>query len=287
MNIILGANGHVGSATAKALLKAGQPATVLLHNPEKAASWKAKGANVAIIDVHDTAALRRVFAKGESAFLLNPPAPPSIDTVSAEKKSVASILNALKDSGIKKVVAESTYGAQPGDGIGDLGVLYELEQGLHELAIPATIIRAAYYMSNWDMSLETARKEGVVHTLYPIDFALPMVSPKDIGGFAARFLMEPMEHTDIQYVEGPKTYSPADVAAAFSSALNKPVQAVETKPNEWMQALRSMGFGEISANSMMAMTKITLENRYTKPDTPDRGNITLKEHIDELVKGGE
>ncbi len=283
MNIILGADGHVGSATAKALLKEGQPVTVVLHSDKNAAKWKEQDAVMAIVDVNDTDALHQIFKEGTKAFLLNPPAPPSTDTVAVEKKSVASILKALKGSGIQKVVAESTYGAQPGDGIGDLGVLYELEQGLKEMNIPATIIRAAYYMSNWDMSLETAQKEGMVHTLYPVDFTLPMVSPDDIGQFAARFLMEPIEKTGLQEVEGPKQYSSNDVAAAFSTALNKPVKAIETPPDQWLETLKKMGFSDVAAKSMAAMTKLTKESKE-EPKSPNRGSETLEEYVKKLVE---
>ncbi|TGR60102.1 NmrA family transcriptional regulator, partial [bacterium M00.F.Ca.ET.194.01.1.1] len=92
------------------------------------------------------------------AFLLNPPADPATDTDAEEQKTVAAIVTALAGSGLEKVVAESTYGAQPGEGIGDLSVLYGFEQKLKAQTIPASIIRAAYYMSNWDQALETARR---------------------------------------------------------------------------------------------------------------------------------
>jgi hypothetical protein len=45
------------------------------------------------------------------------------------------MLRALANSGITKVVAESTFGARPGDLIGDLNVLYDrLVLGSEELA---------------------------------------------------------------------------------------------------------------------------------------------------------
>jgi uncharacterized protein YbjT (DUF2867 family) len=98
----------------------------------------------------------------------------------------------MTDSSLEKIVAESTYGAQPGSQIGDLGVLYEMEQQIAAQSIPFSIIRAAYYMSNWDFSLQSAKHDGVIHTFFPTDFALPMVAPRDIGQLAARLMTEPM-----------------------------------------------------------------------------------------------
>lgn len=283
MYVILGATGHIGSVVARKLLQHKESVTVIVRNVEKGQQWRERGAEVAVADVLDTKNLRRAFNKGERLFLLNPPAPPNTDTVKEEKRTVQALLAALDGSGIQKVVVQSTYGAQPGSGIGDLGVLYDLEQGVKKLDIPATIIRAAYYMSNWDMSLQTASHEGVVHTLYPVDFKLPMVAPEDIGKLAARLIKEPAEVTGIQYIEGPEFYSARDVAEAFEQALRRPVQAVETPREQWLQALASMGFSPQAAVSMAAMTELTLKGKFDNPD-PVKGNISLQEYINQLVQ---
>src|SRR5688572_27166761 len=159
MHIILGGTGHVGSALTQVLLDQHQPVTVVTHRPEARAELEAKGAKVAVADIHDSDALRDVLRRGTRAFLLNPNADPSTDTVAEERRTVKSILNAVRGAGLEKVVAQSTGGARPGDGEGDFNVLYELEQGLAELSVPTAVIRGAYYMSNWDTALETARSE--------------------------------------------------------------------------------------------------------------------------------
>lgn len=289
MYIILGATGHVGSAVAQTLLEQGEVVTVVTRDPQKAADWQQKGALAAIADVHDSEALRQVFQQGKRLFLLNPPADPSTDTFTEERRSLVAILKALEDSGLEKIVAESTYGAQSGDRIGDLGVLFEMEQALAAQPIPASIIRGAYYMSNWEASLQTARQEGKVHTLYPPEFALPMVAPQDIGQAAARLLMEPIEKTGLYYVEGPETYSSADVAAAFAEVLSKPVEAVETPKDQWIPVLKEMGFSDKAADSMANMTSITLddirqEKKYPTPGALVRGTTALQAYIKELVR---
>jgi len=282
MYVILGATGHVGSVVARKLLQHKEPVTVIVRNDEKGRIWKEQGAEVAVADVNDTESLRQAFKKGRRLFVLNPPAPPNTDTVAGEKKTVQSILAALDGSGVEKVVAQSTYGAQPGEGIGDLGVLYEMEQGIKRLGIPATIVRAAYFMSNWDMSLETARKEGIVYTLYPVDFKLPMVAPEDIGKLEASLLKEPAEVTGMRFVEGPEFYNAADVAAAFEDVLQRPVRAVEITHDQWGPALQKMGFSPKAALSFARMTELTLKSPFTSPDAV-RGNITLRQYITWLV----
>jgi uncharacterized protein YbjT (DUF2867 family) len=284
MYIILGATGHVGSALAQSLLTQGKSVTVITHDVRKKEEWQKKGAIVAIADAHDADQLRTVFQQGKRLFVLNPPAPITTDTAREERKSVASILAALTDSGIEKIVCQSTYGAQPGDQIGDLGVLYELEQGLKKISIPTSIVRGAYYMSNWDMSLTTVQQAGQVHTLFPPDFKLPMVAPQDLGAVGASLLQEPVEESGLHHVEGPELYSPADVAAAFADVLGKNVEVVETQSNAWVSTLEQTGFSQAAARSMAAMTKVTLEQPYELPDVPVRGATTLHGYISALVE---
>ena len=266
---------------AESLLKKNERVNVVLHNADKEKEWQQKGAVTTVVDVNDSDALAKVFNKGTKAFILNPPAPISSDTVAVEKKSVASIIKAIQNSSLEKVVAGSTYGAQPGNSIGDLGVLYDLEQSLSTLNISTTIIRGAYYMSNWDAALQTATKDGVVHTLYPPEFKLPMAAPSDIGEFAAQLLIQ-SNSNNLYYAEGPEEYSSDDVASAFSKALNKEVHAAQTPPEQWQQVLQQMGFSEPAAQSMIAMTKLTLENTE-RPINPHRGNTSLQQYINELV----
>lgn len=285
MHIILGGTGHVGSAAASALLARNEPVTVVTRRAEHGEPWRKRGAEVAVVDVHDSDALREVFRKGRRAFLLNPPAPTSMDTDVEERKTVAAIVAALDGSGLEKVVAESTGGARPGERCGDLNVLYGLEQALAAQPIPASIIRAGYYYSNWDASLDTARDEGVVHTLFPVDFDLPMVAPEDLGEVAARLLTEPVDSTGLHYVEGPRRYSANDVAAAFAKALGKQVQAVATPREQWVDAFKQMGFSNAAAESYARMTQAVVD-KPDAPESPVHCTITLEAYIADLVGRG-
>ncbi|CAN7361302.1 NmrA family NAD(P)-binding protein [Polaromonas sp. LjRoot131] len=288
MHIILGGTGHVGSALVKRLVDAGEPVTLVTHDPDKSGrAGKAKHevpqrAKVALADVHDVPALRKVFQQGTRLFLLNPPAAPATDTDAEERATAKSIIEALQGTRLEKIVAESTYGAQPVERAGDLGILYDMEKALEAQAIPFSVIRAAYYMSNWDASLKTARDEGVIDSMYPADFKLPMVAPQDLGEFAARLMTEPAEKTGIFYAEGPEQYSPGDVAAAFSEALGKPVSVRVTPREQWVATFQALGFSPAAAKSYAEMTRLTRDRPYTA-DAPVRGRTTLRAYMQALV----
>jgi len=288
MHIILGGTGHVGSAAARRLLALGQPVTVVSRSPDKRADWERQGARFAVADALDADALRAVFRQGQSALLLNPPADISGDTDAQERRSVAAILQALDGSGLRHVVAESTMGAQPGEHLGDLGVLYELEQGLRRQAIPASIVRAAYYMSNWDASLPAIRATGRLQTMLPADLAIPMVAPRALGDAIARLLAGPPPSGEpvIHPVEGPRRHSASDVAAAFAAALGKPVEVVVTPRSEWRAAYRKLGFSEAAADSFARMTAASIDGGFDMPATTERGTVSLADYVKELVERG-
>lgn len=287
MHIILGGTGNVGSAVAQALRIRHEPIVVVTHDSSKAMALRQDGVDVAIADVHDVDALRDVFRRGRRLFLLNPPAAPSSDTVVEERRSLAAILSAIDGAGLEKIVAESTYGARPGERLGDLGVLYEMEQALTAQSVPTTIIRAAYYMSNWSASLQAAREQGVIQTLYPKDFKLPMVAPSDIGELAARLMTEPIEQTGLHFIEGPDRYSSQDVAVAFAAALSRPVDVKSVPRDQWLATFKGIGFSDEAAESFANMTAATLDGTFPALNSIEQGATSLHDYFSQLVQSSD
>lgn len=288
MYIVMGGTGHVGSATAQALLQHGVPVRVLTRRAAHASHLAGQGAQVVEADVNDVDALRATFRLGRRAFLLNPPADVALDTDVVERGTVDNILAALVGSGLEKVVVESTGGAQPGERLGDLSVLWHLEQGLcgpsPAAAIPAAINRAGYYMSNWDAQLEAVRDTGRLQTMFPREVAVPMVAPRDLGAIAAARLMSAVDDIGVKAVEGPRRYSSADVARAFSKALGRPVEVVVTPRDQWHAAFRSLGFSEAAADAYTRMTAASVDSAFHTADDPVRGTMSLDEYLAALVR---
>jgi uncharacterized protein YbjT (DUF2867 family) len=285
MHIISGGTGHVGSALAEALLRKREKVTIISRSSKSAKEWISKGAAIAVADIYDTVALHEIFKKGKSVFILNPPADPMTDTPVQERKTAASLVEALKNSGVEKVVVESTLGARPGYGIGDFGVLYELEQNVAKLPYPYSIIRPAYYMSNWVEQLPAIKETGELISFFPVDLKFPMVAPPDIGELAANLMME-NNSPNINSIHGPEFYSARDVADAFSKALGKKVNVKVIPKDQWLSTYRSMGFSDQGAESYSKMTEISLNEFEKTIDTTGyiKGKITLQEYINSLIK---
>lgn len=287
MYVIMGGTGHVGSATTTELLRRGEAVAIVTRHAAGAADWRARGAEVVEADVKDVSALRAAFRRGKRALLLNPPADIAKDTDKVERHTVANILAALDGSGLEKVVAVSTGGAQPGDRLGDLNVLWELEEGLRRQGIPAAINRGGYYMSNWDSLLDVVRRDGVLPTMFPADLEIPMVAPRDLGQAAVERLLSPVEDVEVRYIEGPKRYSPADVAEAFSSALGRSVVLSVIPRGEWKNTFLQLGFSDAAATSYERMTAVCVDSGFDLVDDSWRGSTSLEAYIHELVAKSE
>lgn len=283
MLIVMGAWGHVGSEVVSALLAEGQDVVAVTHDSAHAPRLQRTGASVAVADVNDADGLRAVFRKGRRAFLLNPPAAVDGDTDKTERRTVARILDALQGSGLEKVVAESTSGARPGERLGDLNVLWELEERLQHQSVPAAINRAGFYMSNWDAQLDGVRETGELRSLFPADLRLPMVAPRDLGEIAARRLTSSLDDVGIQHVEGPARYSADDVAAAFAKAMNREVRVVVTPREQWVASFRGLGFSQAAAESYARMTGAALDD-LELPETAVRGRVTIEQYVHDLVE---
>lgn len=283
MYVVMGATGHVGSRVARALLVAGEAVTVVTRSVAKAEVWRQKGAEAAVLDVQDTPALTALFQKAERAFVLNPPASPALNTDAEERKTVQAILKALQGVELEKIVLQSTYGAQPGAHSGDLGVLYEFEEGARQLQTPLCVVRAAYYMSNWTFGVDAVRASGVLETFLPALQKVPMVAPQDSGAVAAQLLRAPVSETGVYAVEGPEWYSPADVAEVLGEVLNQSVRVASLPQNEWLAAYRRNGFSGDAAQSYAHMTEIFVTQAYDVPPAPLKGPTDLKTYFQQVL----
>src|ERR1700733_7975990 len=73
MFAITGITGQVGGAIAHALLSAGHTVRAVVRDKAKATPWAERGAEIAIADFGDVAALTRAFSGTEGVFVMVPP----------------------------------------------------------------------------------------------------------------------------------------------------------------------------------------------------------------------
>lgn len=277
--VVLGATGHVGRELTKELSSRGHSVTAVTRNP---ASLEGETFSVAQADVFDTPRLRQIFSSADKAFLLNPPADPAGDTDAEERRTAEAIVAAMEGSGLAHVVAQSTWGARPGHGFGDLSTLHHFEELLAAQSIPVTIMRAAYLMSNWDGPVAAAIKDGELTTMLPKDLVVPMVSPRDLAKVASDLLEADARPVPV-HVEGPERYSAQDVVTALTEATGLPVALKVVPRSEWVGAFMGMGFSPEAAQSYADMTGTLVDEKIGIPAEDIRGGVTLPDHIRSVI----
>jgi uncharacterized protein YbjT (DUF2867 family) len=282
MYVILGASGQVGSAIVDHLLAKKLTVKAVIHHPEKASEIKAKGAEVAVADAMDLNSLIEAFKDGDTLFAITPETFKNEDVLGETKTMLENYKQAIKASGIKKIVGLSSIGAQYSEGTGNLLMSYMLEHAFTDLTIPQTFVRPAYYYSNWLAQLPEVKKSGILPTFYPTDLALPMASPMDVASFVAEVLVKDNE-SKIYEIVGPEKLSSDDVAAAFGEVLGKTVKAKQIPREEWDPTLQEIGFSPDARKNFIDMIQTVVDGR-TDPENSGTTLVKLKTRISEYFE---
>jgi len=161
MFVVTGASGQTGRATALALLEQNQPVTAVVRSKDKEAEWKARGAEVAVLDLADSAALTDLLRGKAGAFLMIPPSAGEADYIAERQKIIDAFARAVRDSQIPHIVLLSSMGAQHAAGTGLILVNHNGEEALRPVAQHLTLLRAAYFLENWGSVLHVARENGI------------------------------------------------------------------------------------------------------------------------------
>jgi uncharacterized protein YbjT (DUF2867 family) len=234
MFVVAGVSGNTGKVVAESLIAQGKPVRAVVRDAKKGEPWKARGAEVAVSELDDVRALTAALRGADGAYLLLPPRFESTHVRADNARRTAVLAEAVEASGVEHVVFLSSIGAQLTEGTGPILAVHDAEQALGRLRADVTSLRPAYFMENWGNAL-FALGQGVLPSFLIADRVVPMVATVDIGTTAAALLVEGGRGKRAVELEGPRDYSPSDVATALGRILGKPI-AVQQGPEEAMPA---------------------------------------------------
>ncbi len=187
-------------------------------------------------------------------------------------------------AGVPHVVVLSSVGAH--EPIGAIASLTVFERQIADAGLSHTILRPAYFLSNWAGVAALARAEGILPSmLQPLDRKAHMIAPDDIGAAAADALLSPVSSGRVINLTGPDDYSPADVAAAFSRALGRTVAPVAPPQEAWHGILTGAGLSASYAAGLVEMYREINAGRIGFPpgEPLTRGVTTLDAAVRSLV----
>ncbi|MFZ3014007.1 MAG: NmrA family NAD(P)-binding protein [Nitrospira sp.] len=285
MFVVLGATGNTGSAVVETLLSKKQSVRVIVRSADKGASWKAKGADVAVASLDEVPALTKAFDGAKGVYLLVPPNYGADAWLADQRQRMDRAAEAVQKSGVDHVVFLSSVGGHLHGGTGPIRAASYGEQALGCLAKRLTILRPCYFMDNWAPVIGAAKAQAVLPTFIAPPAKIPMISTKDIGRIGAEQLMTGGYGKQIVEMAGPEEYSPDQAAAALSQILGKTVTAQHAPLSAVVPTFKSFGFSDEAARLFEEMYTAFSKGAigYEHPDKLVRGTVTLDDALRTMV----
>ncbi|MFI6300048.1 NAD(P)H-binding protein [Nonomuraea sp. NPDC050790] len=241
MYAITGVTGHVGGAAARELLGMGEQVRAIVRDPAKGRDWAQAGAEVAVADFGDRAALAQAMRGCRGVFVMLPTDPAAADPDAHHRRLADSIAGAVEDGGVPYVVMLSSVGAELAEGTGPIRWLHHMENRLRETGALLTTLRSPHFQEKVETVLGAATGAGV----YPVfgdsaDVPTPMVATRDLGQVAARALTSPPARGETVDVDAPG-YTERQVAEELAAVLGRELQVLTIPRPGWVPAMVEAG----------------------------------------------
>ncbi|MBE7171502.1 MAG: NAD(P)H-binding protein [Williamsia sp.] len=289
MKIVLtGSLGHIGKPLAQQLVQEGHAVTVISSNPEKQGEIHALGAVAAIGKLDDTDFLAGTFRDADAVYCMIPPNFAQPDQLAYYQDLGNRYAEAIRISGVKRVVDLSSYGAHLPEGTGLIRGSYKVEQTLNAVpGISLTHVRPTYFYYNLLSFTGMIRTAGFIGAVYGGEDRLTMVSPEDIAAAVAEELQITENTNPVRYVASDDRTC-KEVASVLGSAIGMPHLKWLALPKEQvLQSLAASGLpGNIAGNLVElgeAIHSGKLREDYDR-HTPLQGKVKLEEWAREFAR---
>lgn len=248
--------GKVGSRVVRLLLQAGVRPTLLLRDPDRLDTATRQRVDTVRGDQGDADAVLRATRDADRLFWVDPPTTDD-DPIAGHARMGANAARAITENGIGRTVFLSSVGAEKRHGAGEIDGLARTEQALDATGADVLHLRCGYFFTNLLMELDSLR-EGVLPSLWPLDFAMPWVDPRDIGEVAAAGLLAGDRSGEgagsrVRAVHGPEDLSFSRVARILGPALGREVRAERVPDDDVRTGLRSVGLSAGQAEGIVGM----------------------------------
>ena len=261
---VTGATGNVGSALVHQLLQAGHRVVAVSRPSARLDALKAAGADTHAVDVAtDTAGLTAALKGADAAFLMIPPNITHPDVPAYYDQVIDTLTEAVRASGIKKVVQLSSLGADRPAGTGPIVSAHQLENRLSALhGVDVLALRPTYFMENLYGSIGMIKGMGINGGPMRADVAIPMIATQDIAAYAAQRLdaLDFSGH-ETQPLLGTRDYTMAEATAVIGGAIARPALPYVPFPSaDAEQGMIGAGLSPSMAGLYVEMTRSVNED---------------------------
>jgi uncharacterized protein YbjT (DUF2867 family) len=286
---ITGSLGNISKPLAEILIAAGHEVTVITSSVNKVQAIEAIGARAAVGSVEDVTFLTEAFQGKDAIYTMVPPnfgASNIREFIAATGEKYA---EAIKASGVKKVVNLSSIGAHLDAGTGPISGLHDVEQTYSKLdGIAVKHLRPAFFYINFFGNIDMIKHAGILGSNYGAETPLVLVHPKDIAAVAAEELQQDFTDHSVRYIASDESTA-ANVASVLGAAIGKPeLPWVEFNDEDALQGMIQAGLPEVMAKSYVEMGDATrsrkLYEHYFNNKPSSFGKIKLEDFAIEFAK---
>lgn len=220
--IVTGSLGNISKPLTEILVQKRHAVTVISSNNEKKTAIETLGATAAIGSLDDVDFLTAALTGADAVYTMIPPNFAAPDPIIHYQTIGNSFAKAIQQSGIKKVVHLSSWGAHLAKGTGIIVGSYHVEKIFDDLTdIHFTYLRPASFYNNLYHYVDMIKQAGFMGTNYGEDDKVVLVSPKDIAAAAVEEMETATNGKKIRYVASDERNC-NEIASVLGAAIGKP-----------------------------------------------------------------
>ena len=222
--VITGSLGNISRPLTKSLIEKGHLVTVISSKQEKQKDIEALGAAAAIGALEDTAFLTATFTGADIVYCMVPPSYfyTGADPMAFYRQIGSNYARAIRQSGVKRVILLSSFGAELTRGTGFILGAHHVENILDELSdVDITIMRPTSFFYNLLGFIDVIKHTGTIASNYGGDDRIPFVAPADIAAAIVEEMEARPTHRKIRYVAS-EELTAHEVARILGEAIGKP-----------------------------------------------------------------
>jgi len=277
--------GNIGRKLVQKLIASNEHDLVLLaRNPEKLKEEKSRGASIVQGDLEDTDFLKRSTAGVDTLFLLIPPKVTSDDARGRYRSVAKSAVDAVEHNGIKRTVFLSSIAAHLEQGTGIILASHDAEAELSRSLQNLTILRPAFFMENFFMSLGGIQQAGSIFLPVSGDIKVPMIATDDIAN-AAAWAVTDTKTTGVRIIplHGTRDYSFNEVADIIGREIGTGIKHVKVSKDQAMDSLTGLGVSDHVASLFLEMYD-GIESGHLKDESPRSAESTTTTSFEDFAK---
>lgn len=243
MILVTGATGNVGTEVIKQLAQGKHPTRAFVRNRTQTKEIALPKVEIVEGDFAKPKTLAHALEGIDTLFLMTP------SSAEAEQQQ-CNFVNAAKHAKVKRIVALSQLGANPGASGRVRRYHGAVENYIRNSGIPYVFLRPNLFMQSLLHFRPTIASQGVFFG--PIARArISVIDVRDIGAVAAKTLTDGKYEGRVYELTGPESLTHAEMAEQLSQAVGKPIKHVEVSPDVMREALLRNGMPKWQAEGVL------------------------------------